>query len=664
VVRDALAPHEAQSGHVTRREIDFARRWAERAFAGSSDDWLDGWAHVGLPFSFRIGDADSDALLTSWERHCLPDSNGSRSATRWRDPASGMTVLWETRRYADFPAVEWLLSFENAGESESPTLSDVNALRLRLNSAGTPYIVGGANGGRSFADDMIPFARRLPGVDGSRVLDLGGDHPSSNRHLPFFNISTPEHRGVFVGAGWSGHWAARLAVEGSALTTTAGLLNARYTLRPGERVRTARVLLLWWEGEPLHAHNVWRRLLHEHVVPKPGGELMEPPVSVNVCFTHHGHGGFLHQATESTVSTLVEPFADLGAELFIIDAGWYDGEPWHEWLGNWRYSRSKYPRGFRPIADSLRDRDVTFGLWFAPENVSKDAPVLAEHPEWVRQHQPGQGGTFRMELPEARAWFLGEVEALIRDEGMACYRQDGSGWYDAEPENRRGMSETEHLTGIYAMWDALLERHPELVMEGCSGGGRRIDLETARRFRWHQKSDRWYDSESDQCSLYGANLFLPGGTINIPTERTDDYGAWSSFAGQFCLGWHPLDADFPWEQARRQIELYKRLRPRLRGDFYPLTPCALDAPYLGFQFHRTDTGEGFALVFRRRVEVAYPVPETFRAALRGLESDATYAVRLESDASESVATGSELGDGIELRLASVPSAELIVYEPA
>ena len=75
-------------------------------------------------------------------------------------------------------------------------------------------------------------------------------------------------------------------------------------------------------------------------------------------------------------------------------------------------------------------------------------------------------------------------------------------------------------------------RHPDMVMEGCSGGGRRIDLETVSRFHWHQKSDRWYDSESDQSSLCGANLYLPGGTINIPTMATDNYGAWSSFGGQ------------------------------------------------------------------------------------------------------------------------------------
>jgi hypothetical protein len=118
------------------------------------------------------------------------------------------------------------------------------------------------------------------------------------------------------------------------------------------------------------------------------------------------------------------------------------------------------------------------------------------------------------------------------------------------------------------MWDGIKQRHPDMVMEGCSGG-RRIDLETVSRFHWHQKSDRWYDSESDQSSLCDANLYLPGGTVNIPTMATDNYGAWSTFGGQFSLGWDPVDHTFPMDKARRQVELYKRIRPFLSGDYYP-----------------------------------------------------------------------------------------------
>ena len=157
-----------------------------------------------------------------------------------------------------------------------------------------------------------------------------------------------------------------------------------------------------------------------------------------------------------------------------------------------------------------------------------------------------------------------------------------------------------HLAGLYRMQNELHRRYPFLVREGCCGGGRRIDLETLSRFLWHQKSDSWFHTVSDQTDLCGANLYLPGGVINVPTEATDNFGLWSSFAGQLCLAWHPLDKDFPMERAKRQVQLYKRVRPLLSGDFYPLTDCTLEKPWLAYQFHRTDLNRGFALIFKRK----------------------------------------------------------------
>ena len=218
----------------------------------------------------------------------------------------------------------------------------------------------------------------------------------------------------------------------------------------------------------------------------------------------------------------------------------------------------------------------------------------------------------------------------------------------------------QHIAGLYAMQDELRRRHPDFVMEGCCGGGRRVDLESLSRFHWHQKSDRWYDSVSDQCGLFGANLFLPGGVLNIPTERTDNYGAWSSFGGQFCLGWHPLDADFPIEAAKKQVDRYRQVRPMLCGDFYPLSECSLQAPWLACQFHRNDLDRGFVLVFKRKGDGG----DVFRLAPRGLDPGASYSVTFESSGKTAVYKGAQLAAGIELTLARAPDAELAHYRRA
>ena len=246
---------------------------------------------------------------------------------------------------------------------------------------------------------------------------------------------------------------------------------------------------------------------------------------------------------------------------------------------------------------------------------------------------------------------------------MGCYRQDGAGHFGPEPEYRKGINESKHVAGVYELWDEMWRRYPNIVMEGCSGGGRRIDLETVSRFHWHQKSDRWYDSESDQSSLYGANLYLPGGVINIPTEADDDYGTWSSFAGQLCLAWHPLKSGFPMDRARRQVELYRSIRPLLSGDFYPLTPCSLHQTWIGYQFHRNDRDKGFALVFRRpETEAVYPVSSTLVASLRGLDPAKKYRVRFERGGRVETLTGQALAKGVEITLGTPRSVEMIRYE--
>ncbi len=662
----AATSQDDESSRVTADELALAERWFHAITSPKTNQgWVDQWVSGALPFHFRYNGEDSHSLLAKWRFEGVAgDSAGQQLA--WTDPATNLRVVWHLRRFADFPAVEWLLTFENKGAADTPILEDIQALDLHLNHAAPgEYMVHGANGGRSMIDDMTPFAIQLPAHDRNRRrTQLGGDFPSSNRHLPFFNVESPEHRGVLVGIGWSGNWLARLEVSGQELAARAGLKATHFTLHPGEQVRSPRMLVLFWEGRRLHGNNMWRQLLYTHYVPKLEGKPQHPLVSVNVCFTYKGYGGFLHEATAKTVEPLVKPFAGLGAELFILDAGWYDGAPWNEWLGNWTYSRSKYPEGFRSISDELHKNQMIFGLWFASEDLSVHAPLLREHPEWVRKDR--RGGYLRMELPEAREWFLSRIDDFVTNQGVGCYRQDGSARFGEEASDRIGITESKHIAGLYELWDAMTRRHPGLIMEGCSGGGRRIDLETVSRFHWHQKSDRWYDSESDQSSLCGANLYLPGGTINIPTMATDNYGAWSSFGGQFSLGWDPLDRAFPVKQARGQVDLYKRIRPYLSGDYYPLTPCALEDSWVAYQFHRRDLDSGFALIFRRSNADRnfYPADDFFLARLRGLNPEAEYRVTLESSGRSQTLRGRALRKGTEITLANGPAAEMIVYERA
>ena len=674
---EGLLPHQRESSLVTAAELRSVRDWlaATGASAGpqGASSARSALIAPGLPFSFAYGVERSAALLQGWAHEEAVDELAGRviHRHRWIDPGGVLSCTWEVTLFDAHPAAEWLVTFQNHGESDSLQLTDLLALDVQLPQSGRggQFTVHGAAGGRSRPDDMMPFSTP---IQVGTLLELGGDpdlgdweqalmdYLSSNRHLPFFNVEAPGDRGVVVGIGWSGNWRATAAASENGLALRMGLAEFDLHLHPGESVRSPRVLILPWEGKPLHGQNMFRHLIHEEYVPRMGGAPQEPRVSINVCFTHHGKGGFLQQATGRDVTSLVAPAADLGAELLIIDAGWYPSlQTWMENIGDWRIDSARYPLGFRPIANALRALGAELGVWFGPESVQAGTPVALEHPDWV------QAGSLQVHIPEAREWFLDVVDGMVDKEGMGCYRQDLSSarWVDPSPD-RQGFAENRSVVGMYQLWDEIVRRHPGLVMEGCCGGGRRIDLETVSRFAWHQKSDRWFDTESDQCALYGANLFLPGGLLNIPTERLDDYGLWSSFAGQLCLGWHPLDAGFPMEQARAQVERYKLIRPLLAGDFYPLTPCSLDAPWIGLQFHRPDRNRGAVMVYRRgEPGSAGPGPTGGRlnCQLRGLEPDTRYTYRSIRGGAEAGASGAELAAGLAVEVAEAPGAEMIVY---
>ena len=102
--------------------------------------------------------------------------------------------------------------------------------------------------------------------------------------LPFFNVECG-NEGMIGGLGWTGPWIAEFArpTNGPVLVT-ARMDDLHTILHPGEAVRTPRILVLFWQGDRLRAHNLWRRLLLTYYSPQPGGQ----PFSGLICDANWG----------------------------------------------------------------------------------------------------------------------------------------------------------------------------------------------------------------------------------------------------------------------------------------------------------------------------------------------------------------------------------------
>ncbi len=100
---------------------------------------------------------------------------------------------------------------------------------LDTHGAKTLYLeVGDAGDGPVF--DYADWADAVLTLQGGRTVRLdelaragfdcvkfGSEWSSSNQDLPFFNIETPESRGVLVGFGWTGNWQAEFTGSGTQL---------------------------------------------------------------------------------------------------------------------------------------------------------------------------------------------------------------------------------------------------------------------------------------------------------------------------------------------------------------------------------------------------------------------------------------------------------------
>src|SRR3954468_15921553 len=127
-IRDVLRPTEQESGIVTREEMQLAEAWFNTVVAtsGQREPWLDKWLSTNLPFSFQYDGTDSGALLPKWK---LEESGGGGARQlSWTDPATGLHAVLSIRKSAGYPAVEWVLTFENRGTKDTPVLENIQPL--------------------------------------------------------------------------------------------------------------------------------------------------------------------------------------------------------------------------------------------------------------------------------------------------------------------------------------------------------------------------------------------------------------------------------------------------------------------------------------------------------------------------------------------------------
>jgi len=611
--------------------------WANArvVMADGTQAWLDEMRDLtrqaglatSFPFSFTYGGKSSASVLTKWKREqtALSGQTGrQRHRVKYTDPATGLEVVCELTLFSRYPAAEWVLRFRNTGKADTPVLADI--LPLDLRTAGPiqgDVVLHHAHGSTSRPTDFLPVDQPVGPKSQVTLAPAGGR--SSNGRLPFFNLAWPG--GGIVGAiGWSGQWSMRFQRgQDGAIRLQAGQARTRLKLHPGEAIRTPRILLVLWQGEDrYHGHNLLRRLLLDHYVPRIRGKIVIPPVSQNTWFVHNSG----NNVTEQNQLDAMRAMVPLGVEAYWLDAGWFEGG-WPSGVGSWVPRTKAFPRGLAPLGKAAHAKGMKFVLWFEPERVHPSSRIARQHPKFVLRTGRGNG-LFDLGNPAARKWLTDHLSRCIKDWGVDVYRNDFNidplpFWRAADKPDRQGISEIRYVEGLYAMWDELRKKHPGLEIDNCASGGRRIDLETISRSYPLWRSDTQCCGRAmpvqDQVQTAGISLYVP--LHSAGCWGFDPYVFRSVAMTGLNVCPDSQAANFPTALAKAAIAEAKSLRPLYLGDYYPLLPINLDERHwCGWQFDRAELGRGLAMLLRRSKSPYAAVD----VSLRGLQADAMYEV--------------------------------------
>jgi alpha-galactosidase len=290
-----------------------------------------------------------------------------------------------------------------------------------------------------------------------------------------------DHGEVFSAAlAWSGSWRITVHRDPAGRTGFAGGFGHEglsWSLAPGETLRTPVFAGVHSTTGFGGASRAWHGYVRDEILPHP--QELRP-----VLYNSWEATGF--DVDEAGQLALAARAANLGAELFVMDDGWFGARTSERaGLGDWAPNPHRFPRGLAPLVAEVRRLGMRFGLWLEPEMVNPDSDLYRAHPDWVLHMAHRRRTEMRHQLvlnlarPDVAAWTYQWLDALVGDLAIDFLKWDANrpfteaGWPGHADPDRVHLA---HTRGVYEIMDRLRAEHPGLRIESCAGGGGRADL--------------------------------------------------------------------------------------------------------------------------------------------------------------------------------------------
>jgi alpha-galactosidase len=582
--------------------------------------------------------------------------------------------LRATRHYAvtsGSTAFETWTTFEPLGVAV--VLSDLNAFRLTV-PAGRLHWLNGLQGDDANQPRDTAFSLQERDLSVGERLVLGAEGRSSEQTVPWFAIDGASDE-FFAGLMWSGAWSFTALRSNSGLELTLGLAAMSTTV--SSAIDSPHAFFGAARGGVPAAAAALRTFAIDGV---RDGRAFDALVTYNTWFAY---GVAIDDAA---IRAEIDGAAQIGAELFVMDAGWYVGagrlgaDDFSSGLGTWQVDPSRFPDGLRTLTDYAHDRGLKFGLWVEPERVALatvNQRGLAQEP-WLAKRGGTYGSADNAQIcfgaAAARQWVLDQLVRLI-DEAQPDYlKWDNNFWINCD-RGGHGHGSTDgnfsHVNGLYQVLAELRSRYPDLRIENVSGGGNRLDFGMLRYSDVAWMDDRSAPSIHVRQIIQGLSVVFPPAYLLsfVMDHETESLHGAADMPLYFrsrmpgTLGLCFLSNEFEAGDAAQmthEIDIYKELRRILRSASGSLlTEQAMGSVGPAWdvvQLSASGNRDAVVSAFQRDSAV-----EAFIVKPIGLRPLATYQVVSVDRGVLGEATGADLmADGISLVEAPYSAAHILV----
>ncbi len=535
-----------------------------------------------------------------------------------------------------------------------------------------------------------------PVVNETKIIS-GERGKSGWGHPTFFARNNATGEWFAASLAWSGNWKIRITskVEKSPVDRSDSIdrpINdarlffdmgpsavdpVQRVLAGGETIKTPETHLLCMKADLDHVTQALLNHVRRDVLPRPPTE--------HVFDVEANHRGYIvDHETEAGIDREIDMAADIGAETFLIDAGWYGPEPniWYQNVGDW-YAGPWLPNDIQPIREYARKKGMRFGLWVEIEAAGAASKLRKEHPDWILTrdgHPVANGRHLDVANPVVAKWMESEIARIIRKYDLDVFRIDYNMSTEEDGNQVRGgfveNSLWRHVENLYAMFDRLRVQFPGVIFQNCAGGGGRLDWGILHRFDNTELSD-WMREPRGVKILNGMTWVLPPEILlrTFGTEVPDLAGDGDidsqlrqvQMSLPIFRGIAPSLAELNpilREKIRAGVDLYKReLRPILRDSVVyhhtSQTPYFSQSPWVVLEYASRDRKRGVATLFRTST---YEDP-VYRFVPRGLDASETYKVTFENRSETVELSGAQLMEqGIPVRLEMAGTSEMLLFE--